>query len=216
MLQQIKILIVEDHTLVREGWSFFLKLNPRLLVVGETGSGEEAIILARQLNPDVIIMDINLPGINGLEATEKILAISPQIKILGVSMNNQSGYAKALIQKGGMGYVTKNSPQEELYHAIIEVASGKKYVCNEIKDLLSEQMISNNSSGSSINSLSGREMEVIAYIKAGKSSKEIAELFGLSIKTVEAHRYNILKKLNLKNTAALINFVNTQQPIFNI
>jgi two-component system invasion response regulator UvrY len=116
-----------------------------------------------------------------------------------------------MMQKGAMGYVTKNSSREEMFRAIVEVYNGKKYVCEEIKNILSEQVISGEDQQSGLNALSQREIEIISFIRRGYSSKEIADALNISVKTVEVHRYNILKKLNLKNAAALVNFINNSQ-----
>ena len=210
-MEKISILISDDHTLVRETWSFILNTDDRFNVVAECGSGEEAVELAKQLRPNVVIMDINLPGINGIEATQLIRKFSPGSKILGVSLHTQPTYARKMIQKGAMGYVTKNSSREEMFKAIMEIQAGKKYICEEIKNILSEQVISGEDQNSGLNSLSQREIEIIAFIKRGNSSKEIADNLNISVKTVEVHRYNILKKLNLKNAAALVNFINNSQ-----
>lgn len=210
-MDKITILIADDHTLVRETWSFILNTDPRFKVIAESGSGEEAVELAKQLRPNVVIMDINLPGMNGIEATQFIRKFSPTSKILGVSLHTQPTYARKMIQKGAMGYVTKNSSKEEMFKAILEVQGGKKYICDEIKNILSEQVISGEEQQSGLNALSQREIEVIAFIKKGYSSKEIANALNISVKTVEVHRYNILKKLNLKNAAALVNFINNSQ-----
>lgn len=210
-MEKITILIADDHTLVRETWSFILNNDPRFQVVAECGSGEEAVELARNLRPNIVIMDINLPGINGIEATHQIRKFSPASKILGVSLHTQPTYARKMMQKGASGYVTKNSSREEMYKAIIEIHNGKKYICEEIKNILSEQVISGEEPQSGLNSLSQREIEIITLIKNGHSSKEIAESLNISVKTVEVHRYNILKKLNLKNAASLVNFINNSQ-----
>lgn len=210
-MDKITILIADDHTLVRETWSFILNTDPRFTVVAESGSGEEAVELAKQLRPNIVIMDINLPGINGIEATQQIRKFSPGSRILGVSLHTQPTYARKMMQKGAMGYVTKNSSREEMFKAILEIHAGKKYICDEIKNILSEQVISGDEPQSGLNSLSQREIEIISYIKKGNSSKEIADLLSISVKTVEVHRYNILKKLNLKNAAALVNFINNSQ-----
>jgi DNA-binding NarL/FixJ family response regulator len=130
---------------------------------------------------------------------------------LGVSLHTQPTYARKMMQKGAMGYVTKNSSREEMFKAIMEVHEGKKYVCEEIKNILSEQVISGEDQLSGLNALSQREIEIISFIKQGHSSKEIADALNISVKTVEVHRYNILKKLNLKNAAALVNYVNNSQ-----
>lgn len=210
-MEKITILIADDHTLVRETWSFILNNDPRFQVVAECGSGEEAVELARSLRPNIVIMDINLPGINGIEATHQIRKFSPASKILGVSLHTQPTYARKMMQKGASGYVTKNSSREEMFKAIMEIHNGKKYICEEIKNILSEQVISGEEPQTGLNSLSQREIEIITLIKNGHSSKEIAESLNISVKTVEVHRYNILKKLNLKNAASLVNFINNSQ-----
>jgi DNA-binding NarL/FixJ family response regulator len=210
-MEKITILIADDHTLVRETWSFILNTDERFKVVAECGSGEDAVEQAKKLRPDIVIMDINLPGINGIEATQQIRKFSPNSKILGVSLHTQPTYARKMMQKGAMGYVTKNSSREEMFKAIMEIQEGKRYICDEIKNILSEQVISGDEQSNGVNALSQREIEIIAFIKKGFSSKEIADALHLSVKTVEVHRYNILKKLNLRNTAALVNFINNSQ-----
>jgi two-component system invasion response regulator UvrY len=214
-MEKITILIADDHTLVRETWSFILNTDPRFSVIAESGSGEEAVELAKKLRPNIVIMDINLPGINGIEATQQIRKFSPGSKVLGVSLHTQPTYARKMIQKGAMGYVTKNSSKEEMFKAIIEIQQGKKYICEEIKNILSEQVIAGDEAQTGLNSLSQREIEIIAFIKKGNSSKEIADALNISVKTVEVHRYNILKKLNLNNAAALVNFINNSQLDFD-
>jgi DNA-binding NarL/FixJ family response regulator len=210
-MDKITILIADDHTLVRETWSFILNTDERFQVVAESGSGEEAVEMAKQLRPDVVIMDINLPGMNGIEATQLIRKFSPASRILGVSLHTQPTYARKMIQKGAMGYVTKNSSREEMFKAIIEIQAGRRYICEEIKNILSEQVIGGDEPQNGLNALSQREIEIINFIKKGFSSKEIAESLEISVKTVEVHRYNILKKLNLKNAAALVNYINNSQ-----
>ena len=210
-MEKITILIADDHTLVRETWSFILNADPRFKVVAECGSGEEAVEQARQIRPNIVIMDINLPGMNGIDATQLIRKFSPGTKILGVSMHTQPAYARKMLQKGAMGYVTKNSSCEEMCKAIMEIQHNRKYICDEIKNILSDQIMSGDDQQAGLNSLSEREIEVIGFIKKGFSSKEIAEPLNISVKTVEVHRYNILKKLNLKNTAAMVNYINSSQ-----
>ena len=214
-MEKITILIADDHTLVRETWSFILNTDPRFTVIAECGSGEEAIELSQKLRPNMVIMDINLPGMNGIEATQQIRKFSPASKILGVSLHTQPSYARKMIQKGAMGYVTKNSSKEEMFKAITEIHAGKKYICEEIKNILSDQVISGEEQNTGLNSLSQREIQIISYIKKGDSSKEIADALNISVKTVEVHRYNVLKKLNLKNAAALVNFINNSQLEFD-
>lgn len=210
-MEKITILIADDHTLVRETWSFILNTDERFKVIAECGSGEEAVEMAKQLRPNIVIMDINLPGMNGIEATQQIRKYSPASRILGVSLHTQPTYARKMIQKGAMGYVTKNSSREEMFKAITEVQAGRRYICEEIKNILSEQVINGEDQQGGLNALSQREIEIINFIKKGFSSKEIAENLDISVKTVEVHRYNILKKLNLKNSAALVNYINNSQ-----
>jgi DNA-binding NarL/FixJ family response regulator len=210
-MEKITIIIADDHTLIRQTWSFILNADPRFKVVAEVGSGEEAIELARQIRPNIIVMDINLPGINGIEATPLVRKYSPGTKVLGVSMHTQPAYARKMLKQGAMGYLTKNSSREELFKAIMEIQSNRKYVCDEIKSILSDQMMCGEEDRNGFNALSRREIEIIGFIKKGYSSKEMAVPLSISVKTVEVHRYNILKKLNLKNTAAMVNYINGSQ-----
>ena len=204
---KITILIVDDHKLIRDTWSFILNSDPRFQVIAETDSGKDAIGLAENNHPNIVLMDINMSPMNGFEATKEIRKVSPESKIIGVSMHSQPAYAKKMIQVGAMGYITKNSSKEEMIGAISEVAQGNTYICYEVKAILSEQILEDNEKPD-INLLSQREIEIIDLIKQGQSSKEIAQQLNITLKTVEVHRHNILKKLNLKNTAALVNFIN--------
>jgi DNA-binding NarL/FixJ family response regulator len=210
-MEQISILITEDHTLIREAWATIFNSDPRFKVVAETGNAEEAIELSKQLKPDIVIMDINLPGMNGMEAIPLIRKFSPGSKVLGVSLHTQPTYARKMMQEGAMGYVTKNSTKEEMFKGVMEVHSNHKFICEEIKTILSAQLIDGDNSKSGLNALSRREIEVIYLIKKGESSKEIAAALNISVKTIEVHRYNILKKLGLKNAAALVNFIHTSE-----
>jgi DNA-binding NarL/FixJ family response regulator len=207
-MKSINILIADDHTLIRETWSFILNTHPGFNVIAICGSGEEAVELAKQLRPDIVIMDINLPGINGIEATALIRKYAPVAKILAVSLHTQPAYAQKIMQNGASGYVTKSSGREELVKAIEEIFLGKKYVCNNIKEIIAEQMMYSEGQQKGIHSLTNREIEIISLIKKGDTSKEIAGSLNLSTKTVEVHRYNILKKLKLKNSVALVEYVN--------
>jgi DNA-binding NarL/FixJ family response regulator len=207
MNSKITILIVDDHKLIRDTWSFILNSDPRFQVIAETSSGEEAVELAQTARPDVILMDVNMAPVNGFDATRQIRKIMPASKVIGVSMHSQPAYAKRMMQVGAMGYVSKNSSKEEMMSAIIEVSKGNKFICDEVKTILSEQILSEDARPD-INMLSQREVEIIDLIKQGMSSREIASRLDITLKTVEVHRHNILKKLSLKNTAALVNFIN--------
>jgi DNA-binding NarL/FixJ family response regulator len=209
-MEPITILIADDHKLIRETWKLILNSDRRFHVIAECSNGEEAVELAGQLKPEIVLLDINMTPLSGIEATPLVLKKSPSSRVIGLSSFSQPGYAKKMFQMGAMGYVTKNSSHEEMVEAILEVHNNKKYVCREVKDILSEQLSGMDNEGQpDINMLTSREMEIVRYLKKGYSSKEIAAELFVSVKTVEAHRNNILKKLKLKNTAALVNFIST-------
>ena len=153
-------------------------------------------------------MDINMTPVNGFEATKLVRKFSPGSKIIGISMHSMPAYARRMLQIGAMGYVTKNSSKDELINSIVEVYGGKKYICEEVKNILAQQELEDEGGTPDMNVLSRRELDIVQLIKEGLSSKEIAIRLDISLKTVEVHRYNILKKLSLKNTAALVNFIN--------
>jgi DNA-binding NarL/FixJ family response regulator len=203
-------MIVDDHTLIRETWSFLLGKNENFDVVAECGDGERAIELARDKRPDVVLLDINMAPMSGFDVLKMIRKYSPGSKIIGVSMHSQPAYAKKMLRLGAKGYVTKNSPRQEMLEAIAEVSKNQVYVCQEVKNILSDQMLNGDQANPDINNLSDREMQIVRALKEGLSSKEIASELNISLKTVEVHRHNILKKLKLKNTVSLINFINSQ------
>jgi DNA-binding NarL/FixJ family response regulator len=207
-MKQIAIILVDDHKLIRDSWSFILNSDPRFNVIGETSNGEEAIEIVKSLKPDIVLMDVNMAPVNGFDATRQITKYSPGSKVIAVSMHTMPAYAKRMIQLGAMGYVTKNSSKDEMIKAIIEVSSGRKYICEEVKNILAQKELEEETAEGDMNNLSRREIDIIQLIKQGLSSKEIALQLDISLKTVEVHRYNILKKLKLKNTAALVNFIN--------
>ena len=135
-MQKITVLIADDHQMARTALVFVLNSNNRFEVIAECETGEEAVEKSRELNPDVVLMDINLPGLDGIEATVQICELSPAPKVLGMSMHTHPSYANLIMEKGAMGYLTKNCSRDEMFKAILEVYSGKKYVCNEIKNTL--------------------------------------------------------------------------------
>ena len=210
-MSKITILLVDDHKLIRDSWCFILNNDPRFQVIGETNEGSDAVELAKNRRPQIVLMDVNMTPVNGFDATRQIRKYSPGSKVIGISMYCMPAYAKRMLQMGAMGYVTKNSSKDEMFEAIVEVNNGKKYVCNEVKNILAQQELEDEGvTMPDMNVLSRREMDIVQLIKDGMSSKEIALELEISFKTVEVHRYNILKKLNLKNTASLVNFINVQ------
>jgi len=184
--------------------------NENFDVVAECGEGERAIELARDKRPDVVLLDINMAPMSGFDVLKMIRKYSPGSKIIGVSMHSQPAYAKKMLRLGAKGYVTKNSPRQEMLEAISEVSNNHIYICQEVKNILSDQLLNGDQVNPDINNLSDREMQIVRALKEGLSSKEIAAELSISLKTVEVHRHNILKKLKLKNTVSLINFINSQ------
>ena len=207
-MEKINVLIADDHKLIRETWSYILNSDPRFQVVAECGDSEQAVEVTKLKRPHIVLMDINILPISGFEATERIRKVSPSTKVIGVSMHSQPAYAKKMLQIGAKGYVTKNSSKEEMIKAILEVNEGSKYICEEIKNNISELVLEENKDIPNVNALTEREIEIINLIKEGQSSKEIAVALNISLKTVEVHRHNVLKKLKLKNSASLVNFIN--------
>ncbi|MDE3248823.1 MAG: response regulator transcription factor [Bacteroidota bacterium] len=209
-MTKIRVLIADDSKLNRDTWTYLLNLDSRFTVVADCGDADKAVELASDKRPDVILMDINTPVFAGLEATQKIRKQQPGSQVISISSYSQPLYVKKMMQMGAMGYVTKNSSREEMLHAIMEVSQGNKYICNEVKDIISEQALNGETSNQpDVNSITNRELEIINLIREGCSSKEIAGRLFISLRTVEVHRHNILKKLKLKNTASLINYINS-------
>jgi DNA-binding NarL/FixJ family response regulator len=203
----IHILIADDHLLLREAWSMILRKDHRFMIIGNCSNSMQAVKLSRKLKPDILLLDINMSPYNGIEAAQKIRGISPETRIIALTMSNDPAYAKKMFQLGAMGYVTKNSSIEEMTEAILTVSGGNTYVCNEMKEILSSSR-EDPRKFLAVHLLTKREIEVINLIKAGQSSKEICGELEITLNTVETHRYNILKKLGVKNATSLIHFMN--------
>lgn len=207
---KITLLLIDDHKLIRESWSIILNADARFEVVGETNDVDTAFMLVKAKKPDIILMDINMFPVNGFDATKIILREEPQASVVAISMHALPAYARRMFQMGAKGYVTKNSSKEEFVLALLEVKAGNKFICEEIKNIVAQQELEEGGGHPDMSALSKREIEVVQLIKEGMSSKEIAKSLNISLKTVEVHRYNILRKLKLKNTASLVNFINAQ------
>jgi DNA-binding NarL/FixJ family response regulator len=207
---KIRILIADNHKLVRDIWTSFLNSDERFQVIASTGDSAEAVELSKTHKPDIVLMDISIGPFSGIEAAQQIRSVtSGSSRVIGVSMYSQPAYAKKILQMGAMGYVTKNSSTDEMVQAILEVYNGNKFICAEIKNIISENMLEEGAGKPDISILTDREIEIINRVKQGESSKEIAAYLLISLKTLEVHRHNILKKLNLKNSSARVNFINT-------
>jgi len=197
MADKITVLLVDDHALVRRGFRRLLDDDEALEVVGEASNGAEAIELAEKLQPQVIVMDCQLPGINGLEATRKILAMRPDTAILMLSMHSEDTLVRQSLDAGARGYVLKNALDLDLARAIKEVAAGKSVLDPQVKQV--ETLKGERGAG-----LTARELEVLQHIVAGKSNKEIASDLNLSVNTVSVHRANIMDRLGIHKTAELV------------
>ncbi|MEN9964107.1 MAG: hypothetical protein RL582_1202 [Bacteroidota bacterium] len=207
MNKKITIIIFDDHNLVAEMWSDLINSDERFSVIGiSNDTTEKSLEMVKNQRPDVVIMDINIQPLSGIDATKLVKKYSPGTKIIGVSMHNQPSFAKRMLKNGALGYVTKSSQKSEMFEALLSVNDNKVFVCKEIQENLSKQVFEDDDTPD-LSKLSEREVDILKEIKEGLSSKEIAEKLFLSVRTVEVHRSNILKKLNLKNTASLLKFV---------
>lgn len=204
----IKILIVDDHGMLRESLNFMLSREPGMEVIGEAGDGRSALELVEKLRPDVVIMDIEMPKLNGIEATRQILHKHPNTKIIASSAYSNRRNVGEMLKAGASGYVPKQCGFDELVSAIREVTSNRIYLSSRISGLVVEGYIhkqtDNDSSAYSI--LTAREREVLQLIAEGKSTKEIATSLYISVKTIEWHRSQIMKKLKIKSIAGLVKY----------
>lgn len=201
-------MIVENHTLLREGLSTMIASDPALEVVGGADNGLDAVRQAVALKPDLILMDINMPVINGTEALMDIKKRDPNIKVMMLTAHKAEEYIRDCLQSGADGYVLKHATREELMTAIHIVLSGKTYLSQEVSDQILNGCKGNLNpyTQSAWQSLSAREREVLKLVAEGNTNKVISNLICVSIKTVEKHRSNLMKKLNVHNSAALTAF----------
>ena len=200
-MSQMKVLLVDDHSVVRMGFKMLIEAEQDMKVIAEAESGEQGIKVYKETHPDITIMDITMPGIGGLEAIERILAHDKNAKILVLSAHEDSVHPKRAINAGALGYLTKRSAAEELIKAIRSVQKGTKY----LEPSIAQQMAITQLSGENnpVEILSDREFEVFIALAKGKSTNEIAETICLSPRTVGTHLYNIKQKLNANNSAEI-------------
>lgn len=213
-MKKITIAVADDHKLIRQMWTNLFAGNSTIQLIGESGTYDETIEMIKIKRPDILLLDINLHEASGMDAVPVIRKFSPGTRIIAVSMHSEPAYAKKMLQLGARGYVTKNSSQEEVLEAIEEVMKGELYMCLEIRDILSDLLLNEEQDKHDTKNLSFRQIQIIKCIKAGLSSKEIGTSLNIATRTVEVHRHNILKKLKLKNTASLINYINTSHLAF--
>ena len=204
----IKILLADDHKIVSECLRPLLNKQPDMRVVGEAENGRMAVKLAQQLNPNVVIMDIAMPDLNGIEATRQIIARCPGVKIITLSMNSDKRYVTGVLNAGASGYLTKSCSFEELVGAIRVVAANKKYLSPDISGIvIEESLVRSSTAKSKVPSiLTMREREVLQLLAEGKTVKQIASQLYLSIKTVHTHRKQIMEKLDIHSIAGLTKY----------
>jgi len=206
-MKPISVLIVEDHTLVREGLRMMLKLEPDMEVVGEARDGREALALAMELRPDVLLMDIAMPGLNGLEATRQLVKMLPGARIIILSAHCDDAYVRSAVDSGAAGFLLKQDSTDDVCRAIREVRRGGIFYSASISKRFTRITPQSRDRAGKIGRksalLTSREMEVLQLIAEGKANKETAAELGISIKTVEKHRGHLMAKLDIHDTAGL-------------
>jgi len=205
-MSKLRIMLAEDHETVREGLKMIINAQEDMEVVGFAGDGREAVTRAQELLPDVLVMDISMPKLNGLQATLKLIECCPEVKVLTLSRHADDGYVRGLLAAGACAYVLKQSAPSELIHAIRAVAAGGKYIDPRLAAKVMENYSDRSSRGESKSTLSDRESEVLRLIARGYSNKEIAARLSLSVKTIEVHKANAMRKLNLTSRIDLVRY----------
>ena len=203
-----KILLVDDHKILRDGLCSLAKGYPDMDVVGEAADGRTAIRLVQELSPDVVIMDISMPDLNGIDATRRINSDYPDVKIIALSMHYEKQFVSEIFKAGASGYLIKDSAFDELEHAIRVVMDGKTYMNPQIANLVIESLVSQSapSGRQSFSLLTERAREVLQLISEGRSTKQVAADLNVSAKTVESHRRQVMGKLNIRNVAELTKY----------
>jgi DNA-binding NarL/FixJ family response regulator len=204
----IKVLLVDDHKIMREGLKLILRKEDDVDVIAEAGDGSEEVALARQYVPDVVVMDLSMPGMNGIEATRQICATLANVRILALSMVVDRAYVAEALKAGAKGYIVKDCAVEELTNAIRAIHQGTPYFSQKITEIVVNDYMKSvvEDKVVALKKLSNREREILQAIADGKSAKEIAYSFGVSVKTVETQRLNIMKKLDLYSIAELTKY----------
>ncbi|MGJ5818653.1 response regulator [Paludibaculum fermentans] len=206
-MPSIRVLLADDHKLMRSGLRLLVEQQPEFRVVGEAGDGRQAVALAVELKPDVAVLDIGMPELNGIEAAHQITEQVPETAVVMLSMHSDESYVLRALKAGARGYLLKDSAEADLVQAILAVREGKSFFSPAVSQVLLEdylRKLRKTGAEDSYELLSPREREILQLVAEGKSSKEVANLFNLSVYTVETHRANLMKKLNLKSMPELI------------
>lgn len=202
----IKVLIADDHSIVRAGLRRIVEESGDMEVIAEASDGREALLQVQKEKPDVAVIDISMPGLDGLEVTAQLHAGCPKLPVIILTMHEEEQYVIRAIEAGAMGYITKRSAPEQLVNAIRKVYAGSRYLSAEATDLLALRVARGSQGQSPLDSLSTRELQVLRRLAMGHTNREIASAYGISIKTVDTYRFRLLKKLNLRNNAELSRF----------
>jgi DNA-binding NarL/FixJ family response regulator len=203
-MKRIRILLADDHAVVRHGFKMILSAQSDMEIVGEAGNGREAVDLAAELRPDVVVMDVAMPELNGIEATRRLTAANPHARVLALSMHKDSVYVREILRAGARGYLLKDSGPADLVAAVRAIASGEGYLSPAVSDAVLNDYRKHVTNP--IDLLSSREREVLQMLAEGKTNKEIAVVLNLSVYTVDAHRGRIMEKLNLHSINELVRF----------
>ena len=209
----IKVLLADDHSIVRAGLRRIVEESGDMQVVAEADDGREAIELVKKSDPDVAVIDISMPGLDGLEVINQLQSRHPELPILVLTMHEEGQYVVRAIQAGAMGYLTKQSAPEQLVNAIRKVKDGQRYLTDDAAEALALRVARGSDGQSLLDSLSMREMQVLRRLALGQTNREIARAYHISIKTVDTYRARLLKKLGLRNNAELSRFAMQNQLI---
>ncbi|MEA3240784.1 MAG: response regulator transcription factor [Pseudomonadota bacterium] len=199
----IKVLLADDHSIVRAGLARIIAESGDMEVIAEAADGRETIDLVQKKLPDVVVIDISMPGLDGLEVADRLLSLHPGLPIIILTMHEEEQYVLRAVEVGVMGYVTKRSAPEQLVAAIRKVYGGSRCLSDEAVEMLALRMARGSQGQSPLDSLSTRELQVLRQLALGQTNREIAASYHISVKTVDTYRFRLLKKLNLRNNAEL-------------
>lgn len=207
-MNKVRVLIAEDHHTVREGLKLILEAQPDIEVIGEASDGRSAIEQAKKLNPDIVLMDVSMPKVNGLKATQELGSCCPDVKVLTLTRHKDDGYLQQLLRAGAAGYVLKQSPPAELLHAVRAIAAGGQYLDPAVAGKVVGGYVAQTASKGVVPKVepSKREGEVLRLIAWGYSNKEIAAQLNLSVKTVEVHKANGMRKLGMTSRIDIVRY----------
>ena len=203
-MKRIRILLADDHAVVRQGFRMILEAQADMEIVGEAGNGREAVELTEKLRPDVVVMDVAMPELNGIEATRRVTGSAPHARVIALSMHKDSVYVREVLRAGARGYLLKDSVAGDLVTAVRAVAKGEGYLSPAVSDAVLDDYRRHVTDP--IDLLTSREREVLQMLAEGKTNKEVATVLNLSVYTVDAHRGRIMEKLNLHSINELVRF----------